>query len=296
MLSIMLASIMIISHLWEPAKPFVIGTKYEGIIACMSLLFSTILVAIITAPGHGLAVDNEGAIAFGNMYFITWLGFFNMVFISQNLVGTLTGINLMESMNSTLFSWVLLFASSMMVMGSSSELHGMKCGGGGGGDIPQPFCSRSILGVSVGVIGTLFSGGIVAMKILNIAAPFLVEAALIFWLFIMYIFEVAFVTGHRGPGAPLGNLFFFSWISLLLTIVIGNSCHVDYVAAQQPHEQVATTEMPTLAQIPVGDDDRDLALGVEEEDGGVDTHESDGSAIASPPGSKEKEVDEHDII
>lgn len=97
------------------------------------------------------------------------------------------------------------------------------------------------------------------MKITRgITAPYLMEVGIVFWLFLLYLFEVAFITDNSGPGAPLGNLYYFSWISFLLTIAIANACHEDLLEAQQPHQQVATTEMPNLGQVP-NDNDTDVA-------------------------------------
>lgn len=47
----------------------------------------------------------------------------------------------------------------------------------------------------------------------------------------MYGFELFYVTRAYGPGSPLGNLYYFSWISFLLCFGIGKCCYDDYVYA-----------------------------------------------------------------
>lgn len=261
MLSIVGAVIMIASH-WHPAVgSVVLGTKAETSIIITCLAFAIVLVAIITGPGHGLAVDNDGSIAFGNQYYFSWVGLFTTFIITQNLIASRFGVNVMESMRnrSKSFSyWMALIFCSIVVMGSSSEYYGRRCSAAGNNK-PQPFCSRCVFGITVGLIGIIFASGIVIMKITRgITAPYLMEVGIVFWLFLLYLFEVAFITDNSGPGAPLGNLYYFSWISFLLTIAIANACHEDLLEAQQPHQQVATTEMPNLGQVP-NDNDTDVA-------------------------------------
>lgn len=252
MLSIVGAVIMMASY-WHPTVgSAILGTKVEVIITFVCLAFAIILVAIITGPGHGLAVDDDGSIAFGNQYYFSWVSLFTTFIITQHVVASMFGINVLASMKkmSKSFSyWMALIFSSLVVMGSSSEYYGRQCSGND--DKPQPFCSRCVFGISVGLIGVIFASGIVLMKIARgVNAPYLMEVGIVFWLFLLYIFEVGFITDNEGPGAPLGNLYYFSWISFLLTIAIGNACHEDLVEAQQPHQQVATTEMPTLDDVP----------------------------------------------
>jgi len=245
-------SLVILAGYWTPTiGGTVLGNKVEAILTFASLAFAIILTAIITGPGHGLAVDEDGAISFGNEYYFAWLALFSCFVLVQNLVSNLFGVNVVEGIQnrSKSFSyWMALMFCSLVVMGSSSEFHGRKCMND---DVNNAACSRSVFGVVVGIVGVLFSGGIVMMKITHgLASPFIIEVAVCVWLFLLYVFEVGFITGNNGPGAPLGNLYYFSWISFLLTIAIANACHEDYTDAQMPHQPVpGSTEMPTLEQV-----------------------------------------------
>lgn len=263
MLSIVGTMVMVASYFNPCVGSVILGTRFEAIITIVCLAFAIILVAIITGPGHGLAVDDDGAIAYGNQYYFAWVALFTCFVITQNMVATMFGINVAESIKtrSKSFSyWMALLFSSVVVMGSSAEYHGRQCGGMD--ERPQPFCSRCVFGITVGVIGVFFSGGIVVMKIVHgLASPFLIEVGICLWLALLYLFEVGFVTDNKGPGAPLGNLYYFSWISFLLTIGILNACHEDYLEAQQPHQQVSQTEMPTLDQVPSDGDGVDADAG-----------------------------------
>jgi hypothetical protein len=242
----------------------IIDSKPEAIIILILLIFSTILVGIVSGPDRGLAVDKNGAVFIGNMYYFAWAGFINGVLILANFIESAYGINVTETMrlrSSSFTYWTALLVTSLVVMGTSADLYNRNCDVK---DKPQPFCSRTVMGVVTGTIAVILSLIIVALKISLGAAPFLVEVGMNLLLFILYIVEIAIVTDSGGPGAPLGNLYYFSWISFLLTFGVGKACHEDYVEAQMIVEQQQRTSerpMPTLANVTGdggdGDDDED---------------------------------------
>ena len=51
-------------------------------------------------------------------------------------------------------------------------------------------------------------------------------------MFICWIFGVAYLTSDQGPGAPLGNLYYFTWGSFLSAFMLLASCFEDYQAAK----------------------------------------------------------------
>lgn len=258
------------SHIYQPLRPIIIDKKPEGGIILLLTIFSTILVAIVSGPDRGLAVDKDGAVFIGNMYYFAWAGFINSIFILSSFIEAVYGFNVRQTMrarSSSFTYWSALLVSSMIVMATSSDIYNRNC------DVPvedkaQPFCSRTVLAVSVGTIGVIFALAIVAMKMSLGAAPFLIEIGLNLMLFILYVLEIAYVTDIQGPGSPLGNLYYFSWISFLLTIGVGKACHEDYMEAQaimeEQRHQASERPMPTLAS--VTDIDMGVGEGVEYED------------------------------
>ena len=69
------------------------------------------------------------------------------------------------------------------------------------------------------------------LKIITPSSPFTLEAFLSLTLFIINAFGVAYVTSSYGPGAPLGNIYYFSWISFIATFYLCSSCYEDYLGA-----------------------------------------------------------------
>lgn len=249
--NIILLVIVLIAHIATTLRIF-IGTRIEGLIIVALVVFSTILVSTITSPDRGLAVDKDGAIYSGNMYFFGWAGFINGVIIASSFIESVYGINVRNSMrsNSTSFTyWAALLVTMLIEMGTSSDIYNRNC------DVenkPQPFCQRTVLAISIGTIGVVLSLVIVVMKMVCGTAPFLFEAGTACFLFAMCVMELAYVTDAQGPGSALGNLYYFSWLSFLLTCMIGKACHEDYIEAQEIVEQQQQTvnqSMPTLEDV-----------------------------------------------
>jgi len=257
--SLVIISFTLYCHLNQSLRSIIIDQKPEGGIILLLAIFSTAMVAIVSGPDRGLAVDEDGAVFIGNMYYFAWAGFINSIFILSSFIESVYGFNVRQTMRSRSSSftyWSSLLVTSMIVMATSSNIYNTNCDVPAE-DKPQPFCSRTVLGVSVGTIGVIFALAIVAMKISLGAVPFLIEIVLNLLLFILYTLEIAFVTDVEGPGAPLGNLYYFSWISFLLTIGVGKACHEDYVEAQgimEQQRQSSDRPMPTLASVTEGND------------------------------------------
>lgn len=250
---------VLISHVNQSLRSKIIDKKPEGIILILLIIFSTVVVGLVSGPDRGLAVDKEGSVFEGNMYYFAWMGFINGILILSSFIETVYGFNVRQTMRSRSSSftyWTALLVSSIIVMGTSADLYNRNCDVDAD-DKPQPFCSRSVLAVTVGTMGVILSLTIVAMKISVGAAPFLLEVGLTLILFILYVVEVAYVTDIQGPGSPLGNLYYFSWISFGLTFMVGKACHEDYVEAQIIVEQQQNRmerPMPSLATV---EQDRD---------------------------------------
>lgn len=288
-------SAMLFSHSHIRYRIIVIDTKIEFITIALLLLFSTILVALVSGPSRGLAVDKDGAVFIGNMYYFSWGAFFIMIMILSSFIESAYGINVRQSMTSKSSSftyWSALLVTSLIVMGTSSNLYNQNC------DVendekPQPFCKRCVLAITVGTLGVLVSLAIVALKLLLGAAPFLVELCCLFLLFILYSIEILYVTGARGPGSPLGNLYYFSWISFLLVLMVAKACYEDYVEAQEIMEQqqsAAERTVPTLASVGLPTDED-----VDPINDGATTKRGN-TTSASNEQKKGLDVDEDDIL
>jgi len=121
--------------------------------------------------------------------------------------------------------WSALLACQLVVLGSSANAFDTKCDEQVEDII---YCRRAKYGISVGAIGTAMSLGVVGMKMVTALAPFVVESAIAVFLCIMNGFGVALLTSAKGPGSPIGNLYYFTWLSFITNVMIVANVYDDY--------------------------------------------------------------------
>jgi hypothetical protein len=237
-LTFAVTGLVVLMHLSPMFSTYIVNTKLEGAICLILTVFWAVTVAVVSNASSGLAVDSEmdNTIVNGNLYYFSWAGFVTSVMLVVAYLRGVFGVDVtgeMKNRAARLTLWSGLLACQLVVMGSSANVFDKDCA-------PQTqsdtFCARTKYGLSLGVIGTIFSLAVVAMKMLTAVAPFVVEGALSFFLCIMNGFGVAFITSAKGPGSPIGNLYYFTWLSFLCTLMLVASCYDDYANVGIPEE------------------------------------------------------------
>lgn len=224
--------LIVILHLNGVTAMFFVGTKLEGIMCFVLAGLWAGIVAIVSNPRHGIAIDEKNGIINGNIYYFSWAGFVCAITLLVSYLRSAFSVDLageIKNRSARLQYWALYLAASLVIMGSSANIFDEDCSNG---KASHAYCRRTKFGIAMGAAGTVMSLVLVAMKIATARAPFLIEALFSFLLLVCGGFEVAFVTSHQGPGAPLGNLYYFSWIAFLSTFMLFASCLEDYNAAK----------------------------------------------------------------
>ena len=121
--------------------------------------------------------------------------------------------------------WSGLLACQLVVMGASANVFDKNCDEE---EDSLAFCKRTKYGIALGAIGTALSLAVVGMKMITTIAPFVVEGAIALFLCIMNGFGVALLTSAKGPGSPIGNLYYFTWLSFLCNFMLVASVYEDY--------------------------------------------------------------------
>jgi len=225
-----LTLLMVLGHLFSMGAAIVVGTKIEGALCIILTAFWGATVAIVSDSSNFLAVDSEGRVFNGNLYYFSWAGFVTAIVISISYLRVAFNVDVageMKSRAARLTTWSALLASSLIVMGTSANVLDQKCHGNDatGND---DYCARTKFAVSIGAIVAALSLGVVGMKITTSSAPFMVEVIFSIIATANYSFGVAFITSAKGPGAPLGNLYYFTWISFMASFFLTASCVEDY--------------------------------------------------------------------
>ncbi len=174
-----------------------------------------------------------------------------------------TSNNITKTPSMSFIYWFGLMTTSIIVMATSSDIYNRNCEVGYEFK-PQPFCSQTTPAIVIGVMSTISCLLIIVGKLTYYSTPFLLEVLVCLILTILYIFELYSVTRADAPGAPLGNLYYFSWFSFLLCLGVGKCCYEDYVYALDVAEAEfqgerirRRTNVPSLQNHDVEDGDDD---------------------------------------
>ena len=237
-----------------------VGSKAELTIILLSNCLSLVSVIECTAPANGLAINTDGGIGFGNLYYSTWITFAISLWLLASYVRTERGIDALVELSNKgrrFRAWVGVVASSVIVMGSAASCYDARCllqlqyyvndGGmnnneesyGHGSERSTMYCRRAAFGVAAGIIGCAIGISIAAIRSSYIFGNegskivFIIECISGFVLLVMYSFAVAYLTGEEGPGGPLGNLYYSTWITFAMVLSITASCLEEIRAAEE---------------------------------------------------------------
>lgn len=230
---------------------YIIGTKVEGVISLILVAFWAATVSVVSNASTGLAVDAEldNTIVNGNLYYFSWAGFVTSVMLCVAYLRGVFGVDIageIKNRAARLTLWSGLLACQLVVMGSSANVFDKDCAPQTADDT---FCKRTKYGIALGAVGTILSLAIVGMKMVTAVAPFVIEGALALVLCIMNGLGVAFLTSAKGPGSPIGNLYYFSWLSFLCSVLLIANCYEDYTSIGGAKEE--TEEEQPNGDVPV---------------------------------------------
>ena len=224
-------ALIVLAHMNSVASVLVVGTKLEAFTVVVLIALWSVTVAIVTDPSNGLAVGEDGEVLFGNLFYSAWAGWGLSVTLVASCMRTVFGFDVRGNMTARaarLTEWAALFACSIVVMGGAANIYDADCTIDGRN---VTWCKRTTLAVSLGTVGTLLSMMLVLMKIAS-QSPFVVEVLVSFLLFMSWAIGIGYITSELGPGAPIGNIYHFSWFCFFLTFVLGSSCYDDYAKAK----------------------------------------------------------------
>ena len=226
-ITVIITGIVSLAHAFPVARVMLVGTPVEGCL-CLSLAaFWAACVAIVTDTDNNLAtkvnendstVKQQNEVVNGNLYYFSWACFVTSMILLVNYIRSVFGIDVVEGFRNRgarLSHWAALIACSLVVAGASGRILDDHCKGTSISS--GEFCRKTKLGISVGAIGVFFSVAVVVMKMVIMSGPMVLETITSFFLAILNAFGVAYLTSSGGPGAPIGNLYYFSWASFLLS-------------------------------------------------------------------------------
>lgn len=242
-----------ILHLFSLSALLVVGTFVEGGVCVILVVLWCFVVGVVSDSKNELAVDVNGGVSNGNLYYFSWAGFICSVMLLVSYLRSVFGVDVageIKSRAARLNYWSALLCTSLIVLGSATTTYTNKC-------IAQSesasYCRKTKFAISLGCIGAFLALYCVAAKIATSRSPFLIEVLFSTISFIFYVCGVAFLTSADAPGSSIGNLYYFTWISFLVSFALIASCYDDYQAAKNMTGQRNESNMPEVeaAEVPV---------------------------------------------
>eukprot|EP00934_Nitzschia_sp_Nitz4_P003920 Nitzschia sp. Nitz4//scaffold424_size9595//8254//9407//NITZ4_009093-RA/size9595-augustus-gene-0.11-mRNA-1//1//CDS//3329551598//3910//frame0 len=251
-----ITAVVVVMHLSPMLSTLIVNTRIEGALTLILAIFWAATVAVVSNASSGLAVDSDLAntIVNGNLYYFSWAGFVTSVLLLVAYLREVFGVDVageIQTRAARLTVWSALLACQLVVLGSSASMFDHDCPL----ENSESYCHRTKFGIALGVIGTVFALGVVSMKMITAIAPFVVEGILAIFLCIMNLFGVGYLTSAKGPGSQINNLYYFSWISLVLCVQLVANIYEEYTgigtdstSASRPEESSNDIPVETIEE------------------------------------------------
>ncbi|CAB9519890.1 expressed unknown protein [Seminavis robusta] len=229
-----LTTVMVMLQLHPLYAIMVTNNKLEGVICIILVAFWSGIVSIVSDAENNLAVrssnNNEcnNTVLNGNLYYFSWAAFVASICLLVSYLRSVFGLDLVgevQNRSQRMELWGGLLACSLVVMGASANIFQIDCKPVEPG--LEIYCRRCTFGISIGTIGAFFAIVVVGMKLITRTASFFFEGMVALILTILNACGVAFITSAKGPGSSIGNLYYFTWFSFLVSLAIASSCYSD---------------------------------------------------------------------
>jgi hypothetical protein len=242
--SFVVTVVVVMMHISPVASLFFVNTRIEGIVCFVMIGLWSALVAAISDTNNGLAVDGDGSVTFGNLYYCGWGGFLCAVMLFLSYLKSVYFIEVNEELrlrSDRLNLWFGFLVASIVLTSSAANVFDHECLATD--RYGTKFCNRTILALVDGGVGAGLSLVTIGMKLSTGVAPWSVELALSTVLFLSNCFSMGLVTAEEGPGSRIGNLFYFSWLCLIFPFMLLSST-VEFV--NQANQEAKGPESETI--------------------------------------------------
>lgn len=257
-LSMILFAMCLNPSTYSLASRFLCG----GVVSVICFVVWLIDLLITMHSEDSWAVNEIGEIRMANLYYFSWASILvsavQMMSYAEPIVGA-------KSSDYMLLVWGANVKVCMVILGASLHVwHGMAdtCRGPLDefeDDRTIQFCFRTKVSIAIAAVGIVSGWTMMGSRILGCPIPsrFRVQTETCVSVFLVLIFSVgvALITAIGGPGQSVGDLFYASWLSFLVSIGIFVAC-IDRLQQQEMEDQVYRykTEEPNRGYITFDDD------------------------------------------
>ncbi|CAJ1961943.1 unnamed protein product [Cylindrotheca closterium] len=186
-------------------------------------------------PNNNIAVGVSSIID-ANIYFASWGAFLCSILLCGKVGQEMYGVDIAGRVSPLVKTragkWYMMVFSSMIVLTASVRAFlAESCNSDSMSMAPK--CTQTKLAIATGVVGTIFAGAVTGITLKSGPLKLLYEwnAALV--MVVISCFAIAYVTAGEGPGSSVGNLYFATWVTFILSILIFTSCHMESIANRE---------------------------------------------------------------
>jgi hypothetical protein len=240
-----------------------------GILSVLLFLVWLVDLVITMHSDDSWAVNGIGEIQIANLYYFSWCSIITAGLLMMSYAESIVG---RENKNEMFVIWAGNVKVCMVTLGASLHVwHGIAdgCVPDFDEDLEEgnaAFCTRTRFAMAIGVTGILSGWLVMVSRILGCPIPkkfrTYVETCLSVLLILMFGVGVALVTGIGGPGQTVGDLFYSSWLSFFVSLVIFVTC-IDQLQQQEIIEHVGKAESNEVSRnyITFSDDTEESTAG-----------------------------------
>jgi hypothetical protein len=222
-----------------------------GVVSVVCFLVWLLSLLITMHSEDSWAVNGIGEIRMANLYYFSWASIIVSAVQMMSYAEPIVGYKSREYM---FVVWAAIVKVCMVILGASLHVwHGVSetCQGTldefeDEGDLR--FCIRTKFAIVAALVGIVSGWTVLGSRILGCPIPtrfrIQTETCISVMLVLVFSVGVALITGIGGPGQSVGDLFYASWLSFLVSIGIFVAC-VDQLQQQEMEEQVSRYKVET---------------------------------------------------
>ena len=181
----------------------------------------------IMNPNNRIAVatpadTNVGSVVVNaNLYFFSWCAFGCTIYLCASLLQDTMNVSL-SLVAAKVARWFALVATTLIVLGCSVRTYkAASCSDPNGDDnsnTTNEYCRRTKLAIALGVIGfavsTIMTSLLLYKQYLTALSEFVMNAIFL----VLWCFGVSYITFGASPGSTIGNLYFSTWLTFIMSV------------------------------------------------------------------------------
>jgi hypothetical protein len=245
--------IAVAAHIIPVTATLFVGTVVEGVFTVLLLIFWSAIVALISDASIGLVgiEDATQTVQNANLYYFSWAGFVTCILLAVDYAKVAFGFDTVTAIRSAgarTELWSGMLGTSVVIFGSCIRTIRNDCNEFNYRAYPDGYCARTIWGITFGCFGVVFAMFILYFKVRGMGVSLNIEGGAALALSIMDTISVMLLTAANGPGSAIGNIYYFSWGSFMLSWYLLFACYGEWSGHQESADPTIPQDPNTLEQ------------------------------------------------